>query len=129
MARTKKTYLNMGTSASTDNVLYWMFMADPTRTMSDDGLNVFGKPDRKETVYFEIKNKDFRTDVNNAYLTFFAEADLLPCLTARAQYSYSYETDKYSKYYNRETLLGAGYKGKAEIEDELSAAGRLAHVP
>ena len=118
MARTKKTYLNMGTSASTDNVLYWMFMADPTRTMSDEGLNVFGKPDRKETVYFEIKNKDFRTDVNNAYLTFFAEADLLPCLTARAQYSYSYETDKYSKYYNRETLLGAGYKGKAEIEDE-----------
>ncbi len=118
MAKTKKTYLNMGNSASTDNVLYWMFMADPTRTMSDEGLNVFGEPDRKETVYFEIQNKDFNTAVSNSYITLFAEADVLPCLTVRAQYSFSNETDKYSKYYNRETLLGAGYKGKAEVEDE-----------
>lgn len=123
IAHTNRNYLNMGTNASTDNSLYWIFMANPMNT--PDGTNVFGEQTRKETAYYEIQNKDFNTRVNSAYVTAYGEADLLKCLTAKVQYTYSTENDKYQNYYNRETIIGSGYKGLATIENENSDTQQL----
>lgn len=116
IANTKKTYISMGTNASTDNAMYWMFMASPLKTM--DGKNVFGEEAQPETVYFELTNKDFNTTVRNSYITSYVEADILKNLTARVQYSISQDIDKYQKYYNRNTIQGAANKGIGTVEVE-----------
>lgn len=116
-AQTKKTYVSLGTNNSTDNAMYWMFLASPLTL--DNGKNVFGEDTRMPTVYNELKYKDFLTTVNNTYVTVYGEADIYKHLTARVQYSFSREMDKYQKYYTVNTILGQSYNGLAnqELED------------
>lgn len=116
-AKTVRTYLSMGTNSSTNNAMYWMFLASPLNGI--DGKDVFGKTSRVETVYAEVMNKDQKISVNNAYVTVYAEANPIKDLTLRAQYSYSAEMSKYQTYYDRNTIQGQSTNGQAtsEIED------------
>lgn len=115
-AKTDRTFISMGTNSSTNNAIYWMFLASPIR--STNGTNVFGEPDRMETVYYELMYKDLKVGVHNTNVTAYAEADLLKGLTLRAQYSYAFELDKYCNYWDRNTIQGAAYNGQASVEAE-----------
>ena len=115
-ADTKRTYFSTGTSSSTQNVIYWMFLANPLNT--PDAHDVFGRPSRLERVYNELTNQDFNIGVNNYYVTVYAEAEPLSFLKARVQYSTSRENDKYQSYFSRDTAVGASYNGQATLEME-----------
>ena len=116
MAKTDRTYISMGTKSSTDNAMYWMFLASPLNTI--EGKNVFGEETRLENVYYELKYKDLNVRVNNAYLTAYAQLDFLKYFSLRAQYSYNFEMDKYSTYYDCNTNHGAANNGIATQEIE-----------
>lgn len=116
MAKTDRTYISMGTKSSTDNAMYWMFLASPLNTI--EGKNVFGEETRLENVYYELMYKDLNVRVNNSYLTAYAQVDFLKYFNLRAQYSYNFEMDKYSTYYDCNTNHGAANKGIATQEIE-----------
>lgn len=118
MAKTDRTYISMGTKSSTDNAMYWMFLASPLNTI--EGKNVFGEETRLENVYYELMYKDLNVRVNNSYLTAYAQVDFLKYFNLRAQYSYNFEMDKYSTYYDCNTNHGAANKGIATQEIENS---------
>ncbi|MGN1225668.1 MAG: SusC/RagA family TonB-linked outer membrane protein [Candidatus Cryptobacteroides sp.] len=118
MAKTDRTYISMGTKSSTDNAMYWMFLASPLNTI--EGKNVFGEETRLENVYYELMYKDLNVRVNNSYLTAYAQMDFLKYFNLRAQYSYNFEMDKYSTYYDCNTNHGAANKGIATQEIENS---------
>ncbi len=117
-AKTDRTYISMGTKSSTDNAMYWMFLASPLNTI--EGKNVFGEETRMENVYYELMYKDLNVRVNNSYITAYAQADFLKYFSLRAQYSYNFEMDKYSTYYDCNTNHGAANKGIATMEIENS---------
>lgn len=116
MAKTDRTYISMGTKSSSDNAMYWMFLANPLNT--PEGKNVFGHKSRVENVYYELMYKDLKVRVNNSYVTAYAEASFLKYFKLRAQYSYKFEMDKYSSYYDRNTNKGAAKKGIGTQEIE-----------
>jgi len=116
VASTNRTYFSTGTSSSTQNVIYWMFLANPINTT--EGKDVFGRDARVEKVYYELMYQDFNVGVNNSYVTVYAEAEPLPFLKARVQYSTSRENDKYQSYFDRNTSVGASYNGQATVELE-----------
>jgi len=115
-ARTGRTYLSMGTNSSTNNAMYWMFLASPINGI--DGKNVFGESSRVETVYAEVRNKDQKITVGNSYVTVYAEANPWKDLTARVQYSFRSEANKYQTYYDRNTIQGQATDGQATVESE-----------
>lgn len=116
MARTGRTYISMGTNSSTNNAMYWMFLASPVNGI--DGNNVFGEASRVETVYAEVKNKDQKVSVDNSYVTLYVEANPWKDLTGRVQYSYTTEMDKYQTYFDRNTIQGQSTNGQATVETE-----------
>lgn len=115
-AKTNRTYLSLGTKSSSDNVIYWMFLANPMN--SPDGTNVLGEPCRKENVYYKVMYQDQNIGVHNTMLNAYAEAELFSGLTARAQYSYTSEYTKYAQYWSRSTTQGSAYNGQASLELE-----------
>ena len=117
-AKTDRTYISMGTNSSTDNAIYWMFLASPVNTV--EGTNVWGEPTRVENVYYEITSKDLGVRVNNSYVTAYAQADFLKYFSLRAQYSYHFEMNKYTTYYDCNSNHGASYNGIATVETENS---------
>ncbi len=117
-AKTDRTYISMGTNSSTDNAIYWMFLASPVNTV--EGTNVWGEPTRVENVYYEITSKDLGVRVNNSYVTAYAQADFLKHFSLRAQYSYHFEMNKYTTYYDCNSNHGASYNGIATVETENS---------
>ncbi len=116
MAGTNRTYFSTGTSSSTQNVIYWMFLANPMNTI--EGKDVFGRDARVEKVYYELTYQDYNVGVNNSYITVYAEAKPFKGLTARVQFSNSKEQDKYQNYFDRNTSVGASYNGQATVEIE-----------
>ena len=118
VAKTDRTYISMGTKSSTDNAMYWMFLASPLNTI--DGTNVFGEETRLENVYYEVMHKDLKVRVNNYNINAYAQADFLKYFSLRAQYSYNFEMDKYSTYYDCNTNHGAANKGIGTQEIENS---------
>ncbi|MDE6491402.1 MAG: TonB-dependent receptor [Muribaculaceae bacterium] len=120
IANSKKNYLNMGTTVSTDNTIYAIFNADPLSTSDPDGINVFGEAGRRNGLYSEIMSKDFKNTTDNAYFTIWGEAQILPQLSARVQYSFNNITNKYQKYYSRNTTVGLGKNGDATSEIETT---------
>lgn len=120
IAQAKKNYLNMGLTTSTDNTIYQIFNADPTSTPNPEGINIWGEKGRINGLYADINSRDFKNTTINANYTMWAEAKILPVLTARAQYSYSTQTNKYQKYYSRETVVGNANKGDATVETDIS---------
>ena len=115
-AQTDRTYFSTGTSSSTQNVIYWMFLANPVNTV--EGKDVFGRDAHVERVYNELMYQDFHVGVNNSYVTVYAEAEPFKFLKARVQYSTSRETNKYQNYFDRNTSVGASYNGQATMELE-----------
>lgn len=115
-AKTDRTYLNLGTKSAADNVIYWMFLANPIN--SPNGTNVFGEECRKENVYYKVMYQDQHVGVHNTMVSAYAEADLFKGLTARAQYSYTSEYSKYASYWSRDTNQGNAYGGQASLELE-----------
>lgn len=120
IAHTSKTYQNMGTNASTNNLIYQIFNADPISTNDPNGVNVFGEAGRRNGLYADIMEKDLTNNIDNATYTIWGEAQILPQLTARVQYSYNNVTGKYQKYYSRETVVGNANKGDATEEVETT---------
>lgn len=104
MARSEKNYLNMGTSSTTDNVIYNIFMMSPLMTSS--GEDVFGVKGKKPGILNELYDIDFADVTNNVYTTIYGEADLLKTLTARVQYTYSNTNRKSQKFYPKTTNIG-----------------------
>lgn len=115
MARSNKNYLNMGTSSTTDNVIYQIFMMSPLT--KPDGYDVFGKKGRKPGVLDEINDVDFEDITNNMYTTLYGEADILKSLTARVQYTYSNDNRKQQQYYPKTTNVGKADNGVASINN------------
>jgi len=93
-----------------------MFLANPLNTI--EGKDVFGRDARVEKVYYETMYQDYNINVNNNYVTLYAEVDPFPFLKARVQYSTSRENDKYQSYFDRNTSVGASYNGQASVEQE-----------
>ena len=118
ITRSTKNYLNMGTTTSTDNTIYAIFNASPLTTSSPEGINVFGEKGRRNGLYDDIMSRDFKNTSTNANYTFWGEAKIIPQLTARVQYSFSNTTDKYQKYYSRDTTVGLANNGLASNEIE-----------
>lgn len=115
-AKTDRTYLSLGTKSAADNVIYWMFLANPIN--SPDGVNVFGEECRKENVYYKVMYQNQNVSVHNTMINAYAEAELFDGLTARAQYSYTTDYTKYASYWDRNTNQGAAYGGQASLEVE-----------
>lgn len=113
MARSNKNFLNMGTNTTTDNVIYNIFMMSPLTTVTGD--DVFGKKGKKPGIFSELNDVDFEDITNNMYITLYGEADILKSLTARVQYTYSNDNEKYQKYYPKSTNVGKANDGLATI--------------
>lgn len=113
-SRSSKDYINMGTNAANDNVMYALFMASPINTPGD--TNVFGERVRKESVLSELNDVDFNNVVNTAYASVHGEVDLFKFLTARVQYTYSNNNSKSQKYYPKTTNIGTANEGLATTE-------------
>lgn len=120
VASTTKTFQNMGTNASTNNIIYQIFNADPLSTNDPNGINVFGEQGRRNGLYADIMNKDLKNTIDNSSFTIWGEALILPQLTARVQYSYNNTTGKYQKFYGRDTVVGNANKGDATEEIETT---------
>lgn len=120
LAHSTKNYLNMGTTVSTDNMIYQIFQADPISTNSPEGINVFGEKGRRNGLYDNIMNRDFIQTTDNSNFTLWGEAMILPVLSARAQYSFAHSTYKSQQYYSRDTVTGNANKGQASQEIETS---------
>ncbi|MCF0176112.1 MAG: TonB-dependent receptor [Bacteroidales bacterium] len=121
----KKDYLKMNLSASTDNVMYWMFLADPLKSM-DGATDVLGREGNKpETVYFELQNKQQNNATDNSYATFYTEADLFKGFTAKVQYSFNTTDTKMRNYYSKETVLGQSVNGRGLVDNESSDTRQL----
>ncbi len=116
IANTNRTYFSTGTASSTQNVIYWMFLANPINTI--EGKDVFGRDAKIEKVYYELMYQDFNVGVNNSYVTVHAEVNPFPFLKARVQYSNSRDNSKYQTYFDRNTSVGASYNGQATQEAE-----------
>lgn len=115
MARSKKNYLNMGTSTTTDNVIYNIFMMSPLTTPT--GEDVFGVKGKKPGILNELYDIDFDDVTNNVYTTIYGEVDILKSLTARVQYTYSNTNRKSQKYYPKTTNVGKANGSLATIQD------------
>ncbi len=115
VARSKKNYLNMGTSSTTDNVIYNIFMMSPL--MTPTGEDVFGVKGKKPGILNELYDIDFDDVTNNVYTTIYGEVDLLKTLTARVQYTYSNTNRKSQKYYPKTTNVGKANGGLATIQN------------
>lgn len=120
IAHTTKNFLNMGTTTSTDNTIYQIFNADPLTTNDPDGLNVFGEKGRRNGLYADIMGRNFNNTVENSNYTIWGQAQILPVLSFRAQYSYQTSTTKYQKYYGLDTVNGLANKGDASQEIETT---------
>lgn len=120
-----KNYLNMGTTTSTDNTIYAIFNASPLSTMSPEGINVFGEKGRRMGLYDDIMSRDFKNTNDLGNFTIWGEAQILPQLTARVQYSFSHNTAKYQKYYSRDTTTGLANNGDATNEIETNKYQQL----
>ena len=103
----------MGTNTTTDNVIYNIFMMSPLTTVTGD--DVFGKKGKKPGIFSELNDVDFEDITNNMYITLYGEADILKSLTARVQYTYSNDNEKYQKYYPKSTNVGKANDGLATI--------------
>lgn len=115
----KKNYINMNLNASTDNVMYWMFLADPLMSMREDGIDVLGREgNKKEAVYFELLNKQMKNEIDQSYATLWAEADLCKGLTLRGQYSFNTTNGTYRNYYSKDTIKGQAVGGQAEADND-----------
>lgn len=115
MARSVKNYLNMGTNATNNNVIYSLFMMSPFSTPT--GEDVFGNPGKKPGIFNELNDVDFENVVNNVYATIYGEANLLKSLTARIQYTYSNSNRKQSTYYPQTTNIGKANEGLGTIQN------------
>lgn len=125
LANSSKNFLPMGTTVSTDNTIYKIFQADPLSTNSPEGINVFGDKGRRNGLYDDIVNRDFKNTVTDANFTLWGEAYILPVMTARAQYSFAHDATKYQRYYSRDTVTGNANKGQASQEVETSKYQQL----
>lgn len=114
-ARTKKNWLSMGTNSTMDNVMYWLFLASPTSTPNE--TNVFGEPAQRNGILDVLNGVDFEYIVNNNYTTLYGEADVLKNLTAKVQYTYANDAQKYHKYYTKNTTIGSANDGEAIVEN------------
>lgn len=115
MARSVKNYLNMGTNAANNNVIYSLFMMSPFTTPSGD--DVFGTAGKKPGIFNELNDVDFENVSNNVYATLYGEVDILKQLTARVQYTYSNSNTKESKYYPKSTNIGKADDGLGSISN------------
>lgn len=120
ISHSSKNYLNMGTTVSTDNTIYNIFNASPLTTSSPEGINVFGEKGRRNGLYDDIMDRDFKNTTDNANFTIWGEIKFLPQLTGRVQYSYANTHSKYQKYYGRSTTTGNANNGDATNEEETS---------
>lgn len=119
-----KDYLNMNLNASTDNVMYWMFLANPINSMGT--VDVLGREGNKpETVYFELANKQQKNTTDNSYISAYVEADIFKGFTAKVQYSFNTTNTALRNYYSKETVRGQAVNGLAIIDDEKSDTRQL----
>ena len=88
-------------------------MMSPLTTVTGD--DVFGKKGKKPGIFSELNDVDFEDVTNNMYVTLYGEADILKSLTARVQYTYSNDNEKYQKYYPKSTNVGKANDGLATI--------------
>ena len=125
-AMNRKNYINMNLSSSTDNVMYWMFLASPLQAMSDDGIDVLGREgNKKETVYFELRNKQMRNDSNQSYASLWSEIKLLKGLTFKGQYTFNTSDGMYRRYYNRDSILGQSVNGIAGADNDRTTIQQM----
>jgi len=119
-----KDYLNMNLNASTDNVMYWMFLASPLNTMGT--VDVLGREGNKpETVYFELANKQQKNESDNSYASAYVEADIFKGFTAKVQYSFNTSDTKLRNYYSKETVRGQSVNGLGIVDNESSDTRQL----
>lgn len=116
LVKTQKGYLNMGTSAANNNIMYRIFMLSPL--IYPDGNNVFGERERRPAIFDEIQGLDQKQTGNNVYATIYGEVDILKPLTARVQYTYSNDNSKQQQYYPQTTNVGLADGGVAFIANE-----------
>jgi len=114
-ARTNKNWLSMGTSSTTDNVIYSLFLASPFSTPTT--TNVFGETAQKNTLLDQLNDVDFEYISKNMYTSLYGEADILKNLTAKVQYTYENTTTQSHKYYPTTTNVGSANGGLADIDD------------
>ena len=125
-AMNKKNYINMNLSSSTDNIMYWMFLASPLQSMSEDGIDVLGREgNKKETVYFELHNKQMRNDANQSYASMWAELNLFKGLTFKTQYTFNTTDGMYRRYYSRDSILGQSVNGIAGADNDRTTIQQL----
>ena len=125
-AMNKKNYINMNLSSSTDNIMYWMFLASPLQSMSEDGIDVLGREgNKKETVYFELHNKQMRNDSNQSYASLWAELNLFKGLTFKTQYTYNTTDGMYRRYYSRDSIQGQAVNGIAGADNDRTTIQQL----
>lgn len=125
-SQNKKNYINMNLNSSTDNVMYWMFLASPLQSMDEGGADVLGREgNKKETVYFELVNKQMKNDANQSYASAWAEAKIIPDLTFKTQYTLNSTDVIYRSYYSRDTVLGQSVNGIANAENDRTTIQQL----
>lgn len=122
----KKNYVNMNLSPSTDNVMYWMFLADPLLSNSDDGFDVLGREgNKRDPVYGELMYKQVKNEFDQSYITAWAEADLCKGLTIKGQYSYNTTNSEYRGYYPKSTILGQPLNGQATASNDKTTVQQV----
>ena len=121
--KSTKGYLNMGTNASTDNVMYSIFMLSPT--LLPDGKNVFGESERRATIMDEINDHDQKNSANQVYAGIYADIKIAKPLTFRASYIYNNENLKQQRYYPRSTVVGQAVDGSAFVSNEKADRSQL----
>lgn len=122
----KKNYINMNLNSSTDNVMYWMFLASPLQSMSEDGIDVLGREgNKKETVYFELINKQMKNEANQSYASVWAQANICKDLAFKAQYTYNSTDTILRSYYSKDTILGQSVNGIANADNDRTTIQQL----
>uniref|UniRef100_UPI0032178F2E SusC/RagA family TonB-linked outer membrane protein n=1 Tax=uncultured Draconibacterium sp. TaxID=1573823 RepID=UPI0032178F2E len=118
MARSNRNYQNMGTRSTVDNIMYNLLLMSPMSL--PEGSDVFGNPGRVPQVLKQLYEPKIEDIANNFYSSIFGEVDVLKCLTARVQYTYSNNNSKEQQYYPKTTNTGKSVDGLAIINNHKS---------
>lgn len=118
LAKTGRTFQQMGKNATNNNVLYDLFHASPTGGLDD--VDIWGRPQRKSQLLRTLNDVTFENISNEVYASMYGEVDILKNLTARVQYTYSNAYTKNRNYYPKSTNVGSAADGLASIFNDKS---------